>query len=401
MHFDNIESALEALKNGQSIIVVDDEDRENEGDLVAVTEWMNDDTINFMAKEARGLICAPVSKEIAQRLELHQMVNDNSDIYGTKFTVSIDHKETTTGISANERTLTARKLIDPRTVARDFNRPGHLFPLVAEDEGVLVRTGHTEAAIDLAKLTNAQPAGVICEIMNDDGTMAKGQQLQNFKEKHQLKMITIASLIEYLQHHQQPIINQNNVDIQMKAKVKMPTDFGTFDMYGFTTSTSNEEIVVLAKGDIRSVENVRLHSSCLTGDIFHSQRCDCGAQLEASMQYIEEHGGMIIYLPQEGRGIGLINKLRAYELIEQGYDTVTANLALGFDEDLRDYYIAAQILKYFNVEHINLLSNNPSKFEGLQHYGIDINQRIEVIVPETEHNHHYMETKKLKMGHLI
>lgn len=401
MHFDNIESALKALKDGQSIIVVDDEDRENEGDLVAVTEWMKDDTINFMAKEARGLICAPISKDIAQRLNLHQMVNDNSDVYGTKFTVSIDHKETTTGISANERTLTAKKLIDPSAVASDFNRPGHLFPLVAEDEGVLSRTGHTEAAIDLAKLTNAQPASVICEIMNDDGTMAKGQQLQNFKDKHQLKMITIASLIEYCQQHKQSINNAMNADLQMKAKVKMPTDVGTFDMYGFTAANTNEEIVVLAKGDIRNLENVRIHSSCLTGDIFHSQRCDCGAQLEASMQYIDEHGGMIIYLPQEGRGIGLINKLRAYELIEQGYDTVTANLALGFDEDLRDYYIAAQILKYFNVEQINLLSNNPSKFEGLKHYGININQRIEVIVPETEHNHNYMETKKIKMGHLI
>ncbi|CAC7091529.1 3,4-dihydroxy-2-butanone-4-phosphate synthase [Staphylococcus aureus] len=368
MQFDNIDSALMALKNGEPIIVVDDENRENEGDLVAVTEWMNDNTINFMAKEARGLICAPVSKDIAQRLDLVQMVDDNSDIFGTQFTVSIDHVDTTTGISAYERTLTAKKLIDLSSEAKDFNRPGHLFPLVAQDKGVLARNGHTEAAVDLAKLTGAKPAGVICEIMNDDGTMAKGQDLQKFKEKHQ---------------------------------VKMPTDFGTFDMYGFKATYTDEEIVVLTKGAIRQHENVRLHSACLTGDIFHSQRCDCGAQLESSMKYINEHGGMIIYLPQEGRGIGLLNKLRAYELIEQGYDTVTANLALGFDEDLRDYHIAAQILKYFNIEHINLLSNNPSKFEGLKQYGIDIAERIEVIVPETVHNHDYMETKKIKMGHLI
>ncbi|HDK4292544.1 TPA: GTP cyclohydrolase II, partial [Staphylococcus aureus] len=274
-----------------------------------------------------------------------------------------------------------------------FNRPGHLFPLVAQDKGVLARNGHTEAAVDLAKLTGAKPAGVICEIMNDDGTMAKGQDLQNFKEKHQLKMITIDDLIEYRK--------KLEPEIEFKAKVKMPTDFGTFDMYGFKATYTDEEIVVLTKGAIRQHENVRLHSACLTGDIFHSQRCDCGAQLESSMKYINEHGGMIIYLPQEGRGIGLLNKLRAYELIEQGYDTVTANLALGFDEDLRDYHIAAQILKYFNIEHINLLSNNPSKFEGLKQYGIDIAERIEVIVPETVHNHDYMVTKKIKMGHLI
>lgn len=393
MQFDNIDSALMALKNGETIIVVDDENRENEGDLVAVTEWMNDNTINFMAKEARGLICAPVSKDIAQRLDLVQMVDDNSDIFGTQFTVSIDHVDTTTGISAYERTLTAKKLIDPSSEAKDFNRPGHLFPLVAQDKGVLARNGHTEAAVDLAKLTGAKPAGVICEIMNDDGTMAKGQDLQNFKEKHQLKMITIDDLIEYRK--------KLEPEIEFKAKVKMPTDFGTFDMYGFKATYTDEEIVVLTKGAIRQHENVRLHSACLTGDIFHSQRCDCGAQLESSMKYINEHGGMIIYLPQEGRGIGLLNKLRAYELIEQGYDTVTANLALGFDEDLRDYHIAAQILKYFNIEYINLLSNNPSKFEGLKQYGIDIAERIEVIVPETVHNHDYMVTKKIKMGHLI
>lgn len=393
MQFDNIELAIEALKNGESIIVVDDEDRENEGDLVAITEWMADDTINFMAKEGRGLICAPIDRSIARRLELNAMESNNTDVYGTHFTVSVDHKTTTTGISANERMLTARALIDDNASATDFNRPGHLFPLIAKDKGVLERNGHTEAAVDLAKLSGARPAGVICEIMNDDGTMAKGNDLQTFKERHNLKMITIESLIAYRK--------QTESHVELNAKVNMPTDLGTFDMYGFTTDLSDEEIVVIAKGNIRRNENVRIHSACLTGDIFHSQRCDCGAQLEASMRYIDENGGMIIYLPQEGRGIGLMNKLRAYELIEKGYDTVTANLALGFDEDLRDYNIAAQILKYFNIEKIKLLSNNPKKFEGLKEYGINIEDRIELIVPETEHNHSYMETKKTKMGHLI
>ncbi len=393
MQFDTVELAIEALRKGESIIVVDDEDRENEGDLIAITEWMADDTINFMAKEGRGLICAPLDTSIAKRLELNAMEPHNTDAYGTHFTVSIDHKNTTTGISAYERTMTARALIDHHANAEDFNRPGHLFPLIAKDNGVLERNGHTEAAVDLAKLTGAKPAGVICEIMNDDGTMARGEDLQSFKERHNLKMITIESLIEYRK--------QSESHVKLNAKVNMPTDYGKFDMYGFTTDLSDEEIVVIAKGSIRSNENVRIHSSCLTGDIFHSQRCDCGAQLEASMKYIDEHGGMIIYLPQEGRGIGLMNKLRAYELIEKGYDTVTANLALGFDEDLRDYNIAAQILKYFNVEKVNLLSNNPKKFEGLKEYGINIEDRIELIVPETAYNHKYMETKKSKMGHLI
>ncbi|QDW84286.1 3,4-dihydroxy-2-butanone-4-phosphate synthase [Staphylococcus pasteuri] len=393
MEFDKIEHALDALKKGYSIIVVDDEDRENEGDLIAITEWMKDETINFMAKEARGLICSPIGSSISDKLSLNPMETNNSDVFGTNFTVSVDHIDTTTGISAHERTLTARALINDASIAEDFNRPGHLFPLIAKDNGVLERNGHTEAAVDLAKMTGAKPAGVICEIMNEDGTMAKGEDLQAFKEKHGLVMITIESLIEYRR------INESHVNLN--AKVKMPTDFGTFDMYGFTTDFSDEEIVVVTKGEVRPNENVRIHSACLTGDIFHSQRCDCGAQLEASMEYIEQHGGMIIYLPQEGRGIGLMNKLRAYELIEKGYDTVTANLALGFDDDLRDYNIAAQILKYFNVEKVNLLSNNPKKFEGLTEYGINIQKRIELIVPETKYNHDYMTTKKEKMGHLI
>ncbi|WP_415426939.1 3,4-dihydroxy-2-butanone-4-phosphate synthase [Staphylococcus borealis] len=393
MKFDEIKDALNALQRGESIIVVDDEDRENEGDLVAVTQWMNDNTINFMAKEGRGLICAPISKDIARRLNLTTMVDHNTDDFGTNFTVSVDHVTTSTGISAFDRMATARALINPESTPSDFHKPGHLFPLIAKEKGVLERTGHTEAAVDLAKLTQAKPAGVICEIMNEDGTMAKGEQLEAFKQRHGLKMITIENLVKYQK--------DKNANVELKAKVNMPTDYGSFEMYGFESPLTNEEIVVLAKGKPRATENVRIHSACLTGDIFHSQRCDCGAQLEAAMKYIHSHGGLIIYLPQEGRGIGLINKLRAYELIEQGHDTVTANLALGFDEDLRDYHIAAQILNYFNVQQVNLLSNNPKKFEGLSEYGITVADRTPIIVAETEYNHEYMNTKKIKMGHLI
>ncbi|RIP34020.1 3,4-dihydroxy-2-butanone-4-phosphate synthase [Staphylococcus gallinarum] len=393
MKLDKIDDALQALKDGKSIIVVDDENRENEGDLVAVTEWMDDNTVNFMATYGRGLICAPISKEIADKLELTPMVNHNSDIYGTQFTVSVDHVNTTTGISADERMMTARALIDETAQASDFNKPGHLFPLIAQNNGVLARKGHTEASVDLAKLTGAKPAALICEIMNDDGSMAKGDELEAFKETHQLVMISIEDLERYRKN--------KDVSIEAKAKVKMPTQFGNFDMYGFTTNHSDEELVAIVSGDIRKTENVRIHSSCVTGDIFHSQRCDCGEQLEASMKYISEHGGIILYLPQEGRGIGLINKLKAYELIEQGYDTVTANIALGFEEDLRDYADAAQILKYFGIEQVNLLSNNPKKFESLQNYGVNIAKRIELVVPTNKYNQDYMDTKKVKMGHLI
>ncbi|WP_145395426.1 3,4-dihydroxy-2-butanone-4-phosphate synthase [Staphylococcus cohnii] len=392
MQLDSIELALESLKEGKSIIVVDDENRENEGDLVAVTEWMYDNTVNFMAKNGRGLICAPISKKIAEDLELHSMVNHNSDVYGTQFTVSIDHVKTTTGISADERMLTAKALVDNSTTAEDFNKPGHLFPLIAQDDGVLVRRGHTEASVDLAKLTGAKPAALICEIMNDDGTMAKGDDLEAFKKKHNLVMISIEDLEKYRK--------QSVSSIEAKAKVKMPTEFGDFDMYGFSTN-DNEEIVAIANGEINETENVRIHSACLTGDIFHSQRCDCGEQLAASMEYINEHGGVILYLPQEGRGIGLINKLKAYELIEQGYDTVTANIALGFDEDLREYRYAAEILKYLGIKRVNLLSNNPKKFGSLENYGIDIAKRIELVIPTNQYNQAYMQTKKEKMGHLI
>ncbi|PCF50690.1 3,4-dihydroxy-2-butanone-4-phosphate synthase [Staphylococcus delphini] len=393
MQLDKIEEALEALKQGDMIIVVDDENRENEGDLVAITEWMNDHTINFMATHGRGLICTPITAEIAQQAGLDSMVKHNRDPHGTAFTQSIDHVQSTTGISAFERTATARALIDEKMTAETFHQPGHIFPLIAKKHGVLERRGHTEATIDLAKLTGARPAGVICEIMNDDGTMAKGEQLEQFKAQHNLKMISIENLVAYIKV-QRPLIS-------VEAKIKLPTQFGEFDMYGFTSNIDGEEHLALVKGDIQPTMNVRVHSACATGDIFHSERFDCGEQLEASMAYIQQHGGMLLYLPQEGRGIGLMNKLKAYELIEQGYDTVSANEALGFEPDLRDYDIAAQILKYFNITTVNLLSNNPEKLLGLQRYGIQIGERIPVITETNVHNHDYMQVKKLQMGHLI
>lgn len=393
MEFDSIESALNALKAGDPIVVLDDENRENEGDLIAITEWMKDDTINFMAKYGRGLICAPISKSIAVQAGLSPMVAMNTDPHGTAFTTSIDHVSTSTGISAYERTHTIRALIQENMNTQSFNRPGHVFPLIAQENGVLARRGHTEAAIDLAMLTGAKPAGVICEIMNEDGTMARGEDLQAFKEKHQLKMITIESLVSYIKVHRKLI--------KQEAKVKLPTRYGSFDMIGFTSEFDGQEHLAIIKGDIHPEMNVRIHSACATGDIFHSERCDCGEQLEKAMAYIQKNGGIILYLPQEGRGIGLMNKLKAYELIEKGYNTITANEALGFEPDLRDYDIAAQILKHLGVSSVHLLSNNPDKFQGLKKYDIDIKGRIPLITNENENNHDYLEVKKTQMGHLI
>lgn len=393
MKFDTIDSALEALKNGEMIVVLDDENRENEGDLIAITQWMKEDTINFMTQFGRGLICTPITHTIAEATGLPSMVHHNTDPHGTAFTVSIDHISSTTGISAFERTATARALIDDNVSPQSFHQPGHLFPLIAKEKGVLERRGHTEATIDLARLTGAKPAGVICEIMNDDGTMAKGEQLQQFKEQHNLKMITIEDLVQY--------IKTNTCLIRSEAQIKLPTRYGEFDLYGFTSKIDQTEHMALVKGDIHPQMNVRIHSACATGDIFHSERCDCGEQLEASMKYIQEHGGMILYLPQEGRGIGLMNKLKAYQLIEQGYNTVTANEALGFEPDLREYDIAAQMLKYFGVTEINLLSNNPEKFSGLEQYGIEIQKRIPVITKANQNNQDYLEVKKLQMGHML
>lgn len=389
--FDSIEAALEDLKLGKPVIVVDDEDRENEGDLIAVSEYLTVDTINFMAKFARGLICAPISQQIATQLDLHLMTSTN-DKFKTAFTVSVDHISTTTGISAFERTDTIKALISESS-GDAFVKPGHVFPLIAKDNGVLERIGHTEACIDLAKLTDAKPAGAICEIMNDDGTMSNREELYTFKLEHDLKMITIEDLVKYRKKHDQIV--------QFESKIKLPTSFGEFDMYGFSSHLDDKEYLAITSGDIKNDTNVRIHSACLTGDIFHSARCDCGEQLEYAMKYIKEHGGIILYLPQEGRGIGLINKLKAYELIEQGYDTITANKALGFEADLRDYTEAIHILKYFNINRIKLISNNPDKIQQLNDLGITITERIPVVMNPNVNNQSYIDTKKEKMGHLL
>lgn len=389
--FDNVEDAIQELKSGKPIIVVDDEDRENEGDLVAISEYLTAETINFMATHGRGLICAPISSEIAQQFGL-KLMTETGDKYKTAFTVSIDHASSTTGISAFERTDTIKALINESSPTA-FVQPGHVFPLIAKDNGVLERIGHTEACVDLAKLSGAKPAGAICEIMNDDGTMARRDDLYQFKRKHGLLMITIDELVKYRKRHYQII--------HLESKVKLPTSYGEFDMYGFTSQLDDKEYIVISSGKIKNGMNVRIHSECVTGDIFHSARCDCGEQLEYSMKYIQEHGGMILYLPQEGRGIGLINKLKAYELIEQGYDTITANEALGFEADLRDYTEASQILKYFNIEEIQLISNNPDKFNQLQDLGIHVSNRVPVVIEPNETNASYINTKKHEMGHLI
>lgn len=389
--FDNVEDAIQELKSGKPIIVVDDENRENEGDLVAISEYLTGETINFMATHARGLICAPISSEIAQQFGL-KLMTETGDKYKTAFTVSIDHASSTTGISAFERADTIKALIN-ETSPTAFVQPGHVFPLIAKDNGVLERIGHTEACVDLAKLSGAKPAGAICEIMNDDGTMARRDDLYQFKRKHGLLMITIDELVKYRKRHDQII--------HLESKVKLPTSYGEFDMYGFTSQLDDKEYIVISSGEIKNGMNVRIHSECVTGDIFHSARCDCGEQLEYSMKYIQEHSGMILYLPQEGRGIGLINKLKAYELIEQGYDTITANEALGFEADLRDYTEASQILKYFNIEEIQLISNNPDKFNQLQDLGIHVSNRVPVVIEPNETNASYINTKKHEMGHLI
>lgn len=388
--FDSIESALEDLRAGKLIIVVDDESRENEGDLVGVTEFIDADAINFMATHARGLICTPVSRSIAQQAGLVPMTEHNSDEYQTAFTISIDHVSSTTGISAYERYDTVNALLSKNVSPETFNRPGHIFPLIAKDGGVIERQGHTEAAVDLAKLTGAKPTGVICEIMNDNGTMARVDDLKIYKEKHNLKMITIEDLKRYI---------QNNQAVTLASTVNLPTKYGQFKMYDFVDHEGKEHLA-LVHGEINSHMNVRIHSECLTGDVFKSERCDCGNQLEKAMQIISEEDGIILYMRQEGRGIGLTNKLKAYELIEQGYDTVTANEHLGFDADLRTYKEAAAMLKHLNVDEVTLLSNNPRKVHGLKSEGITVHAR-EHIVQKNIYNQDYLKTKKEKLGHLL
>ncbi|WP_217592709.1 bifunctional 3,4-dihydroxy-2-butanone-4-phosphate synthase/GTP cyclohydrolase II [Cohnella sp. GbtcB17] len=394
--FDTIESALADLKLGKMVLVVDDEDRENEGDLIALAEMATPEVINFMITKARGLVCAPITQERAEQLELPPMVTHNTDYHGTAFTVSVDHISTTTGISAYERAMTVKGLIDPEAKPGDFRKPGHIFPLIAKKGGVLRRSGHTEAAIDLAILCDSEPAAVICEVIKEDGTMARLPDLQLFAKEHDLKLISIQELIRYR--------NDKEKLVKREVSVRMPTDFGDFEMVAYSNEVDNKEHVALVKGVIDDSEPVllRVHSECLTGDIFLSHRCDCGPQLEAAMRQIAREGrGILLYMRQEGRGIGLLNKLRAYQLQEEGLDTVEANIKLGFAPDLRDYGIGAQILKDLGVRRIRLLTNNPRKVRGLEGYGLEIVERVPIQMNENDDNKSYLRTKRSKLGHLL
>ncbi|MCZ8520592.1 MULTISPECIES: bifunctional 3,4-dihydroxy-2-butanone-4-phosphate synthase/GTP cyclohydrolase II [Paenibacillus] len=396
LRFHTIEEAISDLRLGKVIIVVDDEDRENEGDFIALAEKSTPEVINFMIKEGRGLVCVPITEERAEELDLPPMVARNTDYHGTAFTVSVDAVETTTGISASERSRTVQALIDPATKPHAFRRPGHMFPLVARKGGVLRRAGHTEAAVDLARMCGAYPAGVICEVIKEDGEMARVPELMEIARRHDLKIITIRELIAYR--------NREEKLVQREVEVRMPTDFGVFQAVAYTNEVDNKEHVALVKGTIDGSKPtlVRVHSECLTGDVFHSHRCDCGPQLAAALKQIEEAGeGVLLYMRQEGRGIGLINKLKAYKLQETGLDTVDANLKLGFAADLREYGIGAQILRDLGVRRIRLMTNNPRKIRGLEGYGLQVEERVPLQMQENEDNTGYLRTKHSKLGHLL